>query len=279
VGNMDFIESITKEQLGKGSKIALEILANEDEVFFEMAREMFDEIKINNEKGKKTVFICPVGPVGQYRKFVRMVNHYRLSLKNLYIFNMDEYLDDNKSMISTDNPLSFKGIMERELYSKVDDELNVPVENRFFPEPCNEKFIWKKIQELGGVDICFGGIGINGHIAFNEPPEPQDTISGEEFKNLSTRVLELSRETRVINSAGTNRGYYEGMPKYCITIGMKEILSARKLRFYLIRSWQCGVVRQVLHGPVTSKVPASFMQQHADAKLVIAAMVAEQPIV
>jgi glucosamine-6-phosphate deaminase len=276
---MDFIESITKEQLGKESKIALEILANEEEVFYEMAREMFDEIKTNNEKGKKTVFICPVGPVGQYRKFVKMVNHYRLSMKNVYIFNMDEYLDDNKSMISKDNPLSFKGIMERELYSKIDNELNVPEENRFFPEPGQEEFIWEKIQELGGVDICFGGIGINGHIAFNEPPKPQEKISDEDFKNLPTRILELSRETRVINSVGANRGYYAGMPKYCITIGMKEILSARKLRFYLIRAWQSGVVRQVLHGPVTSKVPASFMQQHADAKLVIAAMVAEQPIV
>lgn len=276
---MDFIESITKEQLGKESKIALEILANEEEVFYEMAREMFDEIKTNNEKGKKTVFICPVGPVGQYRKFVKMVNHYRLNLKDVYIFNMDEYLDDNKNMIFKDNPLSFKGIMERELYSKIGNELNVPEENRFFPEPGKEEFIWEKIQELGGVDICFGGIGINGHIAFNEPPEPQETISDEEFKNLPTRILELSRETRVINSVGANRGYYAGMPKYCITIGMKEILSARKLRFYLIRSWQSGVVRQVLHGPVTSKVPASFMQQHADAKLVIAAMVAEQPIV
>lgn len=276
---MDFIESITKEQLGKESKIALEILANEEEVFYEMAREMFDEIKTNNEKGKKTVFICPVGPVGQYRKFVKMVNHYRLNLNDVYIFNMDEYLDDNKNMIFKDNPLSFKGIMDKELYSKIDEELNVPEENRFFPEPGQEAFIWEKIQELGGVDICFGGIGINGHIAFNEPPEPQETIRDEDFKNLPTRILELSRETRVINSVGANRGYYAGMPKYCITIGMKEILSARKLRFYLIRSWQSGVVRQVLHGPVTSKVPASFMQQHADAKLVIAAMVAEQPIV
>jgi glucosamine-6-phosphate deaminase len=277
--NMDFYESITKEQLGQNSTIKLEILANAEELFFDIATEMFDEIKKNNEMGKNTVLICPVGPVGQYRKFVRMVNHYKLSLKNVYIFNMDEYLDQDKNMISPENPLSFKGIMEKEFYSKVEDELNVPVENRYFPEPGNGEALWERMQELGGIDITFGGIGINGHIAFNEPPEPGDNISDEEFKKLPTRVLQLSRETRVINSVGANRGYYEGMPKSCITLGMRELLSARKLRFYLIRDWQCGIVRQVLHGPVTAKVPASFLQQHKDAKITITSSVAEQPIV
>jgi glucosamine-6-phosphate deaminase len=277
--NMDFYESITKEQLGENSAIQLEIVANAEEIFFEMATEMFDEIKKNNEAGKNTVLICPVGPVGQYKKFTKMVNHYKLSLKNVYIFNMDEYLDEDNNMLSPENPLSFKGIMDREFYSKVENSLNVPEENRYFPEPGNGEFLWQRMQELGGVDVVFGGIGINGHIAFNEPPEPGDPIRDEEFKNLPTRVLEISRETRVINSVGANRGYYEGMPKACITLGMRELLSARKLRFYLIRDWQSGVIRQVLHGPVTAKVPASFLQEHKDAKITITSTVAEQPIV
>ena len=275
---MEAIESITREQLGKGSSIGLEIVNNEEDVFYQMAMNMFDEIKANNEQGKHTVFICPVGPVGQYAKLAKMVNHYRLSLKNVYIFNMDEYLDDNKQMILPENPLSFRGIMEREFYGKIDPELNVPIENRYFPEPGKEAFIWERMQELGGVDVCYGGIGINGHIAFNEPPEPGEAIGDDEFKELPTRVLELSRETRVINAVGAMGGYYHGMPRYCITLGMKELLSARKMRFYLIRPWQSGVVRLVMHGPVTAKVPASFMQKHPDAKLVVSSVAAEQPV-
>jgi len=274
---MDYTK-ITREELGKGSSISLEILDTEDDIYYDMALTMFNEIKENNKKGKNTVFICPVGPIGQYRRFARLVNQHRLSLKNVYIFNMDEYLDDDKKMIPIENPLSFRGFMERELYSKIDEELNIPVENRIFPEPGKEGFIWERICELGGVDISFGGIGINGHIAFNEPPEEGDNITDEEFKNLGTRVLMLSRETRTINAVTAAKGFIDAIPKWCITIGMKEILSARKIRFYMNRRWQCGIVRKILHGPVTAKVPASFFQEHPDAKLTIASYVAEQPI-
>ena len=273
----DYFVSITEEELVQRSRISLEVLETEDDVYHDMARVMFDEINTNNAKGKSTVFICPVGPVGQYKRFVRMVHLYKLSLKNVYIFNMDEYLDDNKQMIAPEHPLSFKGFMEREVYSKIDGELNVPVENRFFPEPGKESLIWEKICELGGVDISFGGIGVNGHIAFNEPPEADDNITDEAFRNLPTRILEISRETRTINAAMAIGGYIDAMPKWCITIGMKEILSAKKIRFYLFRDWQRGIVRQILHGPVTAKVPASFFQQHPDAKLTLVSNVVKQP--
>lgn len=86
-------------------------------------------------------------------------------------------MEDNPQLISINHPLSFASAMERELYSKVDDKLNVPIENRFFPQPGKEELIWDKMCKLGGVDLCLGGIGINGHIAFNEPPEPDEKIS------------------------------------------------------------------------------------------------------
>ena len=65
---------------------------SEYDVYHEMARIMFDEIKENNVKGKNAVLICPVGPIGQYKRFVSMVNKYRLNLKDVYILNIDEYL-------------------------------------------------------------------------------------------------------------------------------------------------------------------------------------------
>jgi glucosamine-6-phosphate deaminase len=132
------------------------------------------------------------------------------------------------------------------------------------------------IDRRGGVDACFGGIGINGHVAFNEPPEPEEGISDHQFVVLPTRVLNLTRETRTINSV-TVGGEITIIPKRAITIGMKEILMSRRLRFYCNRVWQSAVVRRVLHGPITAKCPASFIRTHPDASLTIADYVADLP--
>ena len=73
---------ISAEDLGKDAKIPLVKLGDSGEVFYEMALEMVNTIKEHNARGEKTVFICPVGPVGQYPIFVRLVNRDRVSLKN-----------------------------------------------------------------------------------------------------------------------------------------------------------------------------------------------------
>jgi glucosamine-6-phosphate deaminase len=269
--------SLKEDELGKNSKIDLEIMDTEDDMYHDMARIMFDEIKENNKIGKNTVFICPVGPVGQYKRFVMLVNKYRLNLKNVYFFNMDEYLNDDMTMIDKDNHLSFRGFMEREVYSKIDDELNIPVDQRFFPEPGKENEIWDNMVKLGGVDICFGGVGINGHLAFNEPPENNENITNDDFKNLGTRILKISRETRAINAAGALGGAMDIFPKWCITIGMKEILSSRKIRLYMFRDWHRSVARRALYGEIDAKFPVSFIQEHEDSKITISKYVAEKP--
>lgn len=254
--------------------IKLEVLPTEEDIYYDIALDMFDEIRKNNGNGKNTVFICPVGPAGQYEKFARMVNRYGLRLKSVYIFNMDEYLDDDRRYIPKDHPLSFRAVMDRELYGRIAPELNIPEQNRIFPEPGNEKFIWQKLQELGGVDICFGGIGINGHIAFNEPPEENENITDQEFLNLGTRILPVSRETKTINSVSAARGDIKSMPNWCITIGMKEIFNSRKIRVSAYRDWQTGILRRILFDPVTAMAPASFLQMHPDARLAVTGHVA-----
>lgn len=275
---MNDINMIPVQELGVGSPVNIQILDTEEDLYYRLALDVFDEIKNNNEAGKNTVFIMPVGPIGHYKKLVWLINRYRLSLKNTTIFNMDEYLDNKKRYIPLSSPLSFRATMEREFYGKIDYELNVPVENRYFPEPGNEDFIWDKIQKLGGVDMCIGGVGINGHVAFNEPPEPGEEISNQEFMNLKTRVLKVSRETRAINAMGSTKGCMDLLPEWCITVGMKEILSAKKIRISMAREWNCGMVRKILHGPVTSKVPCSFLQMHGDALLYVNAVAAQIPI-
>ena len=150
-----------------------------------------DEIRKHNENGEKTVFICPVGPVGQYPYFVDMVNEQNISLKNVWFINMDEYLDDEKQWISKDHPLSFRGFMQRTVYDKVRPELVMPEDQRVFPDPNHPEYISELIEKLGGVDICFGGIGINGHVAFNEA---DPSLTNEEFLAQKTRVLKITKK-------------------------------------------------------------------------------------
>lgn len=181
----------TKEELLKSPKIPLIVMEDNAAVFQSIAQEMADEIERKNALGQKTVFICPVGPVGQYPYFVDIVNNKNIDLKNVWFINMDEYLTDDKQWIPKEHRLSFRGFMDRTVYTKIKPELVMPKEQRVFPDPNNLGYIPELIEKLGGVDICFGGIGINGHVAFNEP---QDELSGEEFLQLKTRAKHCLKE-------------------------------------------------------------------------------------
>jgi glucosamine-6-phosphate deaminase len=267
---MDFgTMSISATEMATNGKIGVKILGSEGELYYEMAMEMINEIVRKNANNEKTVFICPVGPVGQYGIFVRLVNEHKISLKNVYFINMDEYMADEKKPLDPDHPLSFRGFMQKEVYNRIAPELIMAEAQRIFPEPGRESQIWTTIQQLGGVDICLGGLGINGHIAFNEPPEEDEKMADEDFKDLPTRVLKITRETRTVNSITALGGAIEAMPKWCITVGMKEILSARKIRVYCFQNWHRSIVRQVVCGPVTNRVPASLIQRHPDAQIIL----------
>ena len=265
---------ISSEKLGEGSKIPLAFPGNSDAVFTEMAQEMVTTIECNNAIRKPTVFICPVGPVGQYPIFVKLVNQERLSLKNCWFFNMDEYLQDDGSYIPMDSPLSFRGFMERTVYSQIDPELVVPPQQRIFPDPADPAKLDRLLLELGGADICFGGIGINGHLAFNEA---SDDLPADEFAQLGTRVLAISRETRTANAIGDLGGAIDAMPKLCVTIVMAQILSAKKVRLGVFRDWHRAVVRQAAYGEVTAHFPVSLLQNHPDALIYVNNNAAIQP--
>ena len=251
-----------KERLLANPKIPMEVMADKPTVFQAIAREMADEIKARNAAGKTTVFICPVGPIGQYPYFVQLVNQERISLKNCWFINMDEYLGDDMQWIPMEHPLSFRGFMERTVYSQIDEELNVPEDHRVFPDPNNLEYIPHLIDTLGGVDVCFGGIGINGHLAFNEA-DPSKTT--EQFKQLKTRVLPITPETRTANAIGDYGGRLEDMPTHCVTIGFSEIFHARKIRLGVFRDWHRAVVRRAGYGEKTADFPVSILAEHPDA--------------
>ena len=260
---MDYFK-IPASELGKGSKIPVYPLGDSGEVFYELALEMVNTIKAHNAAGEKTVFICPVGPVGQYPVFVRLVNRDRISLKDCWFINMDEYLNDDGTYIDIDSPLSFRGFMRDNVYTKIDPELLMPESQRVFPDPADPGKVDRLIEELGGVDVAFGGIGINGHLAFNEA---QPELSPEEFAALGTRTLTLTPETKTANAIGDRGGAIIAMPNKAVTIGIKQILGARRVRLGVFRDWHRGVVRQAAYGEVSAAFPVTLLQNHPDAAI------------
>ena len=259
----------SSEDFVKNSKIPVRVMQTEADMMEEIAELMASVIEKNNAKGEKTVIICPVGPIGQYPIFAQKVNERNISLQNCWFINMDEYLVGDDETIPYENPLSFKATMDRVLYSQVKEELLMSASQRLFPQPKKEAEIDELFETLGKVDLCLTGVGINGHIAFNEPPKATDAITDEEYKNCGTRCADIATETVVNNGANKLRGALDIFPKRCITLGMKQLLKARVLKVYLYCNWQWGIMRKMALEEESRFMPVSFLQNHPNAEMVI----------
>ena len=161
---------------------------------------------------------------------------------------------DGHTLISKEDDLSFRGFMEREVYSKIDADLVMPESQRIFPEPGKENEIMELIHNLGGIDICFGGVGINGHIAFNEPGTPFDS---------TVRVSEIDEVTK---SVGTK--YFTNVPQLSggITIGLKEICASKNIILIVFGEHKQEIIKKFLDSPVTTTLPASVLKTIPDAQ-------------
>jgi glucosamine-6-phosphate deaminase len=150
---------------------------------------------------------------------------------------------------------------------------------RFYPDaPRLERY--RAALAEAPLDAAFFGFGVNGHVGMNEPPEPGDVGNDGDvaaYADLPARCVRLSRETITQLAMGGAAGDIPGVPPDGVTIGMREVLAARRLRIYLIRTWQPAVMRRALYGPVTPAVPASFVQRHGDVAVNMVAYVAEAP--
>lgn len=267
---------ISAAELGKGQPVKVRVPGDMASVARDFAETIAEEMLRARAAGRPGTFIVPVGPVDQFAVLAGMINEKKISCREVMFINMDEYLDENDQWVPEEHPLGFRGYMKRAFYDLLEPELAPTMENRVFPDPRNTGAVQNLIDARGGVDVCFGGIGINGHVAFNEPPEPGENISVDEFAALPTRVLSLTRETRTINSV-TVGGEIAVVPRRAVTVGMREILASRRLRFYCNRPWQSAVVRRVLHGPLTAECPASLFRRHPDAMITMADYVAAEP--
>ncbi len=257
--------------------VPVQIVETDTDLYYHIALTLYFEIEKNNAAGRNSVFILPVGPVYQYRRLVWLCRQRPLDLSRLHCFFMDEYLDERGKRIPLDHPLSFRGFIRRELVDPMPKEMNLKSEQVLFPDPDDPADYDRRLAQLGGADICAAGVGINGHLAFNEAPEPGEQISNEDFKALPTRVIRLTRETITINSNTALRGAFERIPTQAVTVGFKQIFESKRIVVYLNRSWQSAVVRKLLFGEKTTRFPASLLQDHPDVCLVMTREVAGKP--
>lgn len=260
---------------GENYSLPLEIVETDIDLYYHFALTMYQEIEKNNSADKETVFILPVGPVFQYARFFTLLRRRPLDLSRVQWFFMDEYLKDSKELIDPDHPLSFRGFIYSEFSEEKTLAFNLNRNRIYFPDPAGPGEYDRKLADLGGADICFAGIGINGHLAFNEPPESEEERLL--FRDSPSRIVALSRETRTINSNTALGGAYEAIPLYAVTVGFSSILKSDRIRVYLNRPWQRAVVRKILFGEISEYFPASLLREHRDAEVVLTAQVAEKP--
>jgi len=260
--------SLPIEEIDDWSPVRVKVVRDLEELYYSFARSIADKIKKNNEKNLPSRFILPVGPTPQYPILVKICNKERISWKNVWTFNMDEYLDLDGRVIPEDNPMSFKGYMNKYFFNLIDKELKIPEDHIWFPNPFDPDAIEEEIKKVGGIDTAYGGIGFHGHIAFNEPIDQYFIrLTPEEFKNLKTRVVDLNSDTFVINSVRAPGGDPYSVPPKAVTIGMKAILDAKTIELYCDGGdWQQATFRIACMHPPTIDRPVTYIQEHENSK-------------
>ena len=133
----------------------------------------------------------------EYDIFVRRVDEERISLKNLWIFHMDEFLDwEGRPLPVADTYESLEGTMNACFYGRIDEELNVPKERRIWPRIDNIDYADNLCEELGGVDTVWAGVGATGLVAFNEAPRNYCyRLTVDEYAQGKTRIVELNDDS------------------------------------------------------------------------------------
>lgn len=262
------------------ARVPIKITQTKDEVHQWVAQEMLDEVKRNNGAERPTRWILPCGPTGQYPRFTRMVNEEGISLRDLHVFHMDDFLDWQARPVPLDHPFSLKGWMLSHFYGPINPDLTVPEEQRNFPSVYELDAVSEAIERAGGVDTTWGGVGYRGHVAFNEPPSSAwHQVTLDEFRASQTRILPLNVDTIIAQSQRQVGGLTQIVPPMALTLGMKDLLSAGRIRIFSdTGAWKQTIVRIMLFGPVTPNYPVTLIQEHADALFVCDRETAAPPL-
>jgi len=262
------ILSLSTEELLREARGQLKLFETLDEVYDFLAEEMVNEFAKAAAGNRIVSYIMPVGPTQPYRLMAEKINFRSLSLKNVRFFFMDEYVDDEKDeLIPKSNPLSFRGQIGPLLFDRIRPELMMPADQIIFPTPENIKDLPRMIEEAGGIEVCYGGIGIHGHVAFNEPAPG--------VAESDPRILEINEFTRTIDSTRHKGvgGNLENFPRRAITMGMKQCLAARRMllmtrnesdEFY----WANTILRISALGKPGDDYPVTHARNHRNLLIV-----------
>ena len=243
----------------------LTVLEDLEALHQHFAEALAKEIKTNNERGEPTVLILPYGPVSQYDIFVDLVNERKINLKNCTFFFMDEYCDKNGVELSSTHPLSFRGGIS-DFLSRIDPSLAIPEENVVFPTHENLYRLTDMIEDAGSVDTCYGGIGIHGHVAFNEP-EP-------DVRWTDPRLVYLNDFTVTINAIRADvGGNLQNFPRKALTLGMNQVMDANQIRLYcrngeIDLDWANTILRLAVLGESGDDYPVTYVNDHPDWQII-----------
>jgi glucosamine-6-phosphate deaminase len=236
--------------------------------FYErFARDLVDRIRAARDDRRPFVAILPVGPMPQYEIAARLINDERLSLEHVHTFNMDEYADEDGTTAPASWPGSFQRAMRERFFGLIDERLRPPDAQIHFPTTDAIADYSARIQYLGGADVCYGGIGWSGHIAFWEPHLGAEFAGDlDAYRRAGARLVDLHPMTVMQNALHSFGGDWSWVPPRANTVGPADIMGARHRSFWLDGdlgggvSWQRFIARLVAHGPVSEFVPGSLLQ-------------------
>jgi len=242
-----------------GTEIPCYVFDSNVELARQVAQTVASIIRERNALGQSAVLGLPTGstPVGVYRELIRMHQEEGLDFSNVVTFNLDEYYG-----LEPDRLQSYHRWMREHFFNHV----NVPPENVHIPDgtvPMEEVDAYCRgfesaIQQAGGIDIQLLGIGRNGHVGFNEPFS---------VPNSRTRLAVLDPVTR--KSAASDFFSEENVPSHAITMGLATIMDARKIILIALGEHKASIVREAVEGPLSDRVPASLLRNHADASFLL----------
>lgn len=261
--------SLSLDELRERAKTRFRLLASREALIDDFARSIADEIRDRNQQNLPTRLILPVGPVAQYPKLVDICNRENISWENVFTFNMDEFLDWQGRPLPVSHPLSFEGFMRRNLFAGLHPKLRIPDTNVFFPNPFHIDAISEAIDRVGGIDCCYGGIGYHGHVAFNEPPISRwSSVSIAELRDSLTRIVVLGDDSIVVQSIHSSGGDSTAIPPMAVTLGMRDILAARKIRLYCAAGDRHrAIFRITVVGEQSVYYPSTLVQGHPDVEI------------
>ena len=186
-------------------------------------------------------------PLGLYAELIRLNKAGKISFKDASSFNLDEYVG-----LDGTHDQSYRYFMDHNLFDHIDiDKARTRVPSGI--DTSDPAAYDKEIAAAGGVDLQLLGIGNNGHIGFNEPGTP--------FGSL-THVVELTESTREANKRFF--ASLDEVPTHAVTMGVKTVMQARSIILMAIGPAKAPIMKEMLQGPVTEKVPASVLQLHPD---------------